>query len=420
LQKLVVRGGARLVGEVRVAGAKNAALPLLASSLLASGRSLFRGLPECGDVEVMMRVLADMGASVTPARDELVVVDTEKVARPTVSHERVRSLRASVLALGPLLARFGRATVSLPGGSELGARPIDQHLQGLAAMGADITLSHGEIVAEARRLRGAAIVFDTVTVTGTENLLMAASLAKGRTTLENAAREPEVEELAHVLNKMGARIQGAGTHVIDVEGVEELAPVEHTLMPDRIEAGTFLAAAALTQGDVLVHGAEPEHLDAVLAQLRASGAEVMVEDGGIRVRGPADFRSVDISTQVFPGFPTDLQAPLMVLMTRAKGLSAVHETIFENRFLHVPELQRMGADIRVEGRRAVVRGPTRLMGTQVLARDLRGAAALVLAGLVAQGTTEVLGLEHLDRGYHRLDSKLKALGADIRRAKGTS
>jgi len=286
-------------------------------------------------------------------------------------------------------------------------------------MGARIELEHGYVSARARRLRGATIVFDLVTVTGTENLMMAAALAKGRTTLENAAREPEVEELARVLNKMGGRVHGAGTPLITIEGVDELQPVEHAIIPDRIEAGTLLVAAAITRGDVLVRDCFPEHLDAVLAKLRASGVEVTAESDGIRVRGKADLKPADISTQPFPGFPTDMQAQFMVLMTRARGQSVLSETIFENRYMHVPELQRMGADIVVEGRTAIVRGPTKLTGATVMATDLRASASLVLAGLIAEGTTEILRIYHLDRGYDRLDKKLRALGADVRRAKGT-
>jgi UDP-N-acetylglucosamine 1-carboxyvinyltransferase len=325
-----------------------------------------------------------------------------------------------VLVLGPLVARTGRARVSLPGGCAIGARPIDQHLKGLEAMGARIELAGGYVNASARRLRGASIVFDMVTVTGTENLMMAGALARGRTTLENAAREPEVEELGRVLNKMGARIRGAGTSLVTIEGVEELTPIEHSVIPDRIEAGTLLVAAAITGGNVLLRDCLPEHLEAVIAKLRAAGAEVAADGDGIRVRGRAEFRPGDVSTQPFPGFPTDMQAQFMVLMTRARGQSVLTETIFENRFMHVPELARMGADIVVEGRTAIVRGPTKLAGATVMATDLRASACLVLAGLIARGRTEILRIYHLDRGYDRLDKKLRALGADVRRAKGSA
>jgi UDP-N-acetylglucosamine 1-carboxyvinyltransferase len=419
VQKIVIRGGARLRGEVRVSGAKNAALPILASSLLAQGRSIYRNVPALGDVRTMGRLLGKLGAEIDDKPAGTMVVDATKITELEAPYELVKTMRASVLVLGPLCARYGRARVSLPGGCAIGARPIDQHLKGLAAMGARIELEHGYVSARARRLRGATIVFDLVTVTGTENLMMAAALAKGRTTLENAAREPEVEELARVLNKMGARIHGAGTPLITVEGVDELQPVEHSIIPDRIEAGTLLVAAAITRGDVLVRDCLPEHLEAVLAKLRASGVEVTADGDGIRVRGKGELTPADISTQPFPGFPTDMQAQFMVLMTRARGQSVLSETIFENRYMHVPELQRMGADIVVEGRTAIVRGPTKLTGATVMATDLRASASLVLAGLIAEGTTEILRIYHLDRGYDRLDKKLRALGADVRRAKGT-
>jgi UDP-N-acetylglucosamine 1-carboxyvinyltransferase len=419
VQKIVIRGGARLRGEVRVSGAKNAALPILASSLLAQGRSIYRNVPALGDVRTMGRLLGKLGADIEDKPAGTMVVDATKITELEAPYELVKTMRASVLVLGPLCARYGRARVSLPGGCAIGARPIDQHLKGLAAMGARIELEHGYVSARARRLRGATIVFDLVTVTGTENLMMAAALAKGRTTLENAAREPEVEELARVLNKMGARIHGAGTSLITIEGVDELQPVEHSIIPDRIEAGTLLVAAAITRGDVLVRDCLPEHLEAVLAKLRASGVEVTAEGDGIRVRSKGELTPADISTQPFPGFPTDMQAQFMVLMTRARGQSVLSETIFENRYMHVPELQRMGADIVVEGRTAIVRGPSKLTGATVMATDLRASASLVLAGLIAEGTTEILRIYHLDRGYDRLDKKLRALGADVRRAKGT-
>jgi len=418
LQKIVINGGKRLRGEVHVSGSKNAALPILASALLARGRSTFRNVPALGDVRTMGRLLKRLGADVADSGKGVMRIDTTDAAGHEAPYELVKTMRASVLVLGPLVARTGKARVSLPGGCAIGARPIDQHLKGLEAMGARIELARGYVKATAKRLRGASIVFDMVTVTGTENLMMAAALARGRTTLENAAREPEVEELGRVLNKMGARITGAGTSLITIEGVEELTPIEHTVIPDRIEAGTLLVAAAITGGNVLLRDCLPEHLDAVIAKLRAAGAEVAADGDGIRVRGKAEFRPADVSTQPFPGFPTDMQAQFMVLMTRARGQSVLSETIFENRFMHVPELMRMGADIHIEGRTAIVRGPTRLAGATVMATDLRASACLVLAGLIARGKTEVLRIYHLDRGYDRLDKKLRALGADIRRAKG--
>ena len=418
MQNIVIKGGARLTGEVRVSGAKNAALPILASSLLTTGRCIYRNVPALGDVRTMERLLGELGAAVQTKSGGVTVVDTSHVTKVEAPYDLVKTMRASVVVLGPLTARYGRARVSLPGGCAIGARPIDQHLKGLAAMGAKIELSHGYVRTRAKRLHGATIVFDMVTVTGTENLMMAAALADGRTTLENAAREPEVEELARVLNKMGARIKGAGTSLITIEGVDELQPVEHAIIPDRIEAGTLLVAAAITRGNVLVRDCLPEHLDAVIVKLRAAGVEVTAEDGGLRVRAKADLQPTDISTQPFPGFPTDMQAQFMVLMTRARGQSVLTETIFENRFMHVPELQRMGADILVEGRTVIVRGPNKLTGAEVMATDLRASASLVLAGLIASGQTKIRRIYHLDRGYDRLDTKLRALGADLRRTKG--
>ena len=416
MDKIVIKGGRRLRGEVRVSGAKNAALPILASSLLTTGRSVYRNVPALGDVETMKKLLGQMGAQVEGKA--VTVVDTSRLTKLEAPYELVKTMRASAMVLGPLVARHGRARVSLPGGCAIGARPIDQHLKGLAALGARVELAHGMVTARARRLRGATVVFDMATVTGTENLMMAATLARGRTTLENAACEPEVEELARVLNKMGARISGAGTPLINIEGVDELQPVDHAVIPDRIEAGTLMVAAALTRGNVLVRDCLPEHLAAVIGKLTASGAEVTTEPGGVRVRGKAEVMATDIVTRPYPGFPTDMQAQFMVLMSRATGQSVLTENIFENRFQHIPELARMGADIVIEGRTAIVRGPTALKGATVMATDLRASACLVLAGLVAEGTTEVLRVYHLDRGYERLDRKLRALGADVRRARG--
>ena len=419
MDKIVINGGRRLKGDVRVSGAKNAALPILASAILARGTSVFRNVPKLMDVRTMAKLLRMLGADVRDADKSgyALSVATDEIKRFEAPYELVKTMRASVLVLGPLVARHGEAIVSLPGGCAIGARPIDQHLKGLEAMGAKITLTHGSVIARAKRLRGAAIVCDVPTVTGTENLMMAASLAKGRSTIENAAREPEVEELARVLNKMGARIQGAGTSVISVEGVDELQPIEHAIVADRIEAGTFMVAAALTRGDVLLRDCLPEHLDAVIAKLRSAGAEIVAEDGGLRVRGRADIQAVDITTQPYPGFPTDMQAQFMTLATRARGQSVITETIFENRYMHVSELARMGADIHVDGRTAVIRGVKKLTGAKVMASDLRASAALILAGLVADGTTEVLRVYHLDRGYEHIEKKLQKLGADVKRAK---
>ncbi|MFN0248141.1 MAG: UDP-N-acetylglucosamine 1-carboxyvinyltransferase [Kofleriaceae bacterium] len=424
MDKIVVEGGSKLVGEIPISGAKNAALPLLAAALLPTGPSTFKNVPQLADVRTMAKLLRMLGWTVDEAKSAkgspaLTIGPPTGKKKPKLEapYDLVKTMRASVLVLGPLVARYGRARVSLPGGCAIGARPIDQHLKGLQALGAKVTLDHGYVDVEAKRLRGATIVLDMPTVTGCENLLMAAALAKGRTVIENAAREPEVEELATVLNKMGAKIKGAGSPMITIEGVDELLPIEHAIMPDRIEAGTFAVAAAMTKGDVLLEGAIPEHLDAVIAKLRASGVSVAAEAGGIRVKGGGEIHPVDIVTQPHPGFPTDMQAQFMVMACIAKGQSVIKEMIFENRYMHVPELGRMGADIVIDGRTAVVRGGSKLTGATVMATDLRASASLVLAGLVAQGKTEVLRVYHLDRGYEAIEKKLRAVGAKIKRTK---
>ncbi len=427
MDKIVIAGGQRLRGEIQVSGAKNAALPLLASSLLSTGASTWHNVPNLNDVSTMGKLLRRLGCEVSSASDatadgqDTLIIHPYRVEKAgfTAPYELVKTMRASVLVLGPLAARYGRARVSLPGGCAIGARPIDMHLRALEAMGAQISLDHGyvDLSVPHGRLRGSNIVFDVPTVTGTENILMAAALARGRSVIENAAREPEVEELAIVLNKMGARIQGAGTAVIQVEGVEELHPIEHAILPDRIEAGTFLVAAAIAGDDVLVKDCRPEHLDAVMAKLRTSGVRMEIEEGGIRVFGnrDLDIQAVDVTTQPHPGFPTDMQAQFMVLACCAHGQSVIKETIFENRFMHVPELSRMGADIHIDGRVAIIRGRRPLAGATVMATDLRASASLVLAGLVAKGRTEVLRVYHLDRGYERIERKLRAIGAHIER-----
>jgi len=419
MDKIIVTGGNRLSGEISVSGAKNAALPILAASLLAEGRHVFRNVPNLVDVATMIKVLRTLGCEAErfeQRRAHVSEVAVPSTVSPEAPYDLVKTMRASVLVLGPLLARHGRARVSLPGGCAIGARPIDQHLKGLKALGADIRLHGGYVDARAKRLRGATFAFDLITVTGTENLMMAASLADGRTLLENAAREPEVEELARVLNKMGARISGAGTSAISIEGVDALKPAEHEILPDRIEAATLLVAAAITGGDILVTNAVPEHLDAVVQKLRAAGCQI-ISAGGLRCRGPRDIHSVDVTTSAHPGFPTDMQAQLMVLMSVANGTSLISENVFENRFMHVSELRRMGADIRIQGSTAVVRGVKRLSGAPVMATDLRASASLILAGLRAHGRTDVYRVYHLDRGYERLDRKLRSLGANVRRAR---
>jgi UDP-N-acetylglucosamine 1-carboxyvinyltransferase len=419
MDKIVVEGGARLVGKIPISGAKNAALPILAAALLPSGGSTFKNVPELADVRTMAKLLRMLGWDVEAGPHTLSIAPPTGKKKPKLEapYDLVKTMRASVLVLGPLVARYGRARVSMPGGCAIGARPIDQHLKGLEAMGAKVTLTHGYVDVEAKRLKGATIMLDMPTVTGCENIMMAAALAKGRTVIENAAREPEVEELGLVLNKMGAKVQGAGTPIITIEGVDELQPIEHAIIPDRIEAGTFAVGAAMTRGDVLLEGARPEHMEAIVAKLRAMGATVNAEAGGMRVKGSGDIKPIDITTQPHPGFPTDMQAQFMVLACLAKGQSVIKEMIFENRFMHVPELGRMGADITITGRAAVIRGGKPLTGASVMATDLRASASLVLAGLVAQGKTEVLRVYHLDRGYEAIEKKLKAVGAKIKRAK---
>ncbi|HET6613981.1 MAG TPA: UDP-N-acetylglucosamine 1-carboxyvinyltransferase [Kofleriaceae bacterium] len=417
MDQIVIHGGARLCGSVQISGAKNAALPLLASSLLASGTCTYDNVPRLGDVKTLCALLAKLGCEVAVKNEgrRVVVLPPTTGEHTTAPYELVKTMRASVLVLGPLVARFGHARVSLPGGCAIGARPIDQHLKGLEAMGADVELSHGYVEVRCEKLRGARIVLDIPTVTGCENLMMAAALADGQTFIENAAREPEIEELAQALNKMGADIRGAGTPIIEIRGVPELLPIEHAILPDRIEAGTFLVAGAVTGGDVLVCGARADHLDAVLSKLRAAGATITIEAGGIRVCGPERLSPVDITTQPYPGFPTDMQAQLMVVAAIADGQSVIKEAIFENRFMHVSELARMGADIHADGRVAVIRGVPALEGAPVMATDLRASASLVLAGLCARGKTEVRRVYHLDRGYEHIEDKLVGLGARVER-----
>jgi len=412
-------GGKRLAGSVAISGAKNAALPIMTAALLADGEHVFRNVPNLRDVHTMTQLLERLGAQ-AKYEDGRVHVSLSGAIEPTAPYDLVKQMRASVLVLGPLVARCGRAVVSMPGGCAIGARPIDQHLKGLSAMGAKVELHHGyvEVTVPSGRLKGSDISLDFPTHTGTENLMCAAVLAKGRSTLSNCAREPEVEELARVLNKMGGRIEGAGTSVITIEGVESLHPIDHAIIPDRVEAGTFMVAAAATGGDVLVHGVGFEPLEAVIAKLREAGAVVEREGDGIRVVGSRTIRPTDVITLPHPGFPTDMQAQFMMLMCLAKGTSRITETVFENRFMHVSELNRMGAKIQVQGRTATVQGVDRLEGAEVMATDLRASASLVLAGLVAEGTTYVRRVYHLDRGYEHIEQKLAPLGAQIERVPG--
>ncbi|NWF94314.1 MAG: UDP-N-acetylglucosamine 1-carboxyvinyltransferase [Syntrophaceae bacterium] len=416
MDKIVIRGGERLIGEVEVSGSKNATLPIFASSLLAEGTHRFHNVPDLRDVRTIVEVLHNLGVQVSQ-EGRVYRIDATHVSNLEAPYDLVKTMRASILVLGPLVARMRRATVSLPGGCAIGARPINLHLMGLEAMGTKIDLRGGYVEARADRLKGADITFDIPTVTGTENLMMAAALAKGTTRLQNAAMEPEVVELANVLTEMGARINGAGTRLIEIEGVDSLQPVEHTIMPDRIEAGTLMVAAGLTRGNIKILNCPIRHMETVVAKLRESGMEIDPEEDGVRVVGTRRIRSVDVKTQPYPGFPTDMQAQFMVLMSLAKGLSIITETIFENRFIHVSELRRMGANIRIQGNTAIIQGVESLSGAEVMATDLRASASLVLAGLAADGLTKVSRVYHLDRGYEALDRKLAKLGADIKRVK---
>ena len=422
MDKIVVEGGVPLRGALDVSGAKNAALPIIAAALLAEGDHVIRNVPDLADVRTLSRLLGHMGCQVERGATERRTLGLRVPAavRPEAPYELVKTMRASVVVLGPLLARWGEARVSLPGGCAIGARPIDQHLKGLTALGAEIRIEHGYGHARVPRgrLRGAVFTFDGQTVTGTENVMMAAALADGETLLRNCAREPEVKDLADAIVLMCALIEGAGTDEIWIEGVDSLRPIEHSVIPDRIEAGTFLVAGALPGNDVTVRGCVPAHQEALVEKLRAVGATVAPVEGGLRVVGDGRPRPVDVKTAPHPGFPTDMQAQLMVLLCLAEGSSKITETVFENRFMHVQELIRLGADITVDGKVALVKGVPALSGAPVMASDLRASAALVVAGLAAQGTTEVLRVYHLDRGYERLEEKLAPLGARLRRVKG--
>lgn len=416
MDKIIIEGGRALSGSVRISGSKNAALPILVSSLLTDGMSEYENVPQLRDIQSTIDLLMHLGARVS-RRGGRVCIDAGGLDSHEAPYDLVRKMRASILVLGPLLARLKKARVSLPGGCAIGARPINLHLKGLERLGAEIELKHGYVEARAERLIGAEIYFDVATVGGTENLMMAACLAEGRTILRNAAREPEITALADVLIAMGADIQGAGSSKITIKGVSALTPTKASIIPDRIEAGTFMVAAALTGGDIRVENCDPEHLGASINKLRLAGARIEIGDQVIQVRGGDSLNGVDIKTQPFPGFPTDMQAQFMVLMTIAAGQSLISETIFENRFIHVSELRRLGADITVNGNAAMVRGVAKLSGAPVMATDLRASASLVLAGLVAEGTTEISRIYHLDRGYEALEEKFFSLGAAIKRVK---
>jgi UDP-N-acetylglucosamine 1-carboxyvinyltransferase len=422
VDKIIIQGGRHLTGEVAVSGAKNAALPVLISSLLTAEACTYQAIPHLADISTTIKLLSGLGVKVDQQRwlngfDEL-TLRADRVGKFEAPYELVKTMRASFLVLGPLLARFGKARVSTPGGCAIGARPIDLHLKGFEALGATIAQTHGYIEATAPQLSGAKIYLDLPSVGATENLMMAATLAEGTTIIENAAKEPEINDLADALNKMGAGVKGAGSDIIQIDGVNALHGTTHRIIPDRIEAGSFVIAAALTGGDVWVRGARADHLEAFLIKLKEAGVVLAADEKGIRVQRNGKIKSVDVKTLPYPGFPTDLQAQMMVLMAVADGVSVITETIFENRFMHAQELDRMGAQIKLESNRAVVRGVAELSGAPVMASDLRASVALILAGLVANGTTEVARVYHLDRGYEQIERKLSMLGGQIVRVRG--
>ena len=415
MDKIMINGGKPLHGNVQISGAKNAALPVLASSLLTAGTNTFHNIPDLMDIKTIKILLTSMGAEMEGGKTVRIRVD--KINNPVASYDLVKTMRASILVLGPLVARAGVARVSLPGGCAIGARPVNLHLKALEDMGAHVELKNGYIEAKAKKLKGAEIYFDLPTVTGTENIMMAATLAQGTTVLNNAAREPEVVNLADVLKGMGAKITGAGSDVITIEGVSSLKPTEASIIPDRIEAGTFMIAAGMTRGEINVLGCNPHHLEALINKLRDTGMKISPIKNGLTVSSGKKINSVDVTTLPYPGFPTDLQAQIMAYMAVGSGLSVITETVFENRFMHVSELLRMGADIVIQGANAVVRGVPKLRGAQTMATDLRASASLVLAALVAEGTTEISRVYHIDRGYETIEKKFSALGADIKRVK---
>ncbi len=421
MDKIVIKGGNRLTGSVKVSGAKNSSLPILAATLLAPGVSIIKNVPNLRDIATMLKILSSLGARIKRNDNGEVAVDTSEVNNHVAPYELVSTMRASICVLGPLLARFGKADVSHPGGCVIGLRPIDLHIKGLRKLGARITIDRGYVLAKAEELRGTNIFLGGpfgYTVLGTANVMMAATLAKGVTTIENAACEPEIVDLAEFLNKMGARIRGAGTHMVRIEGVRELKPAEHRIIPDRIEAGTYMIAGAITGDSVLVEGAIFEHTQALVDKLEEAGVGISKENSDIRIRAAEKLRTVDITTMPYPGFPSDMQAQMMTLMLAADGISVITERIYPDRFMHVSELLRMGANIIREGARVIVKGGTALSGAPLMASDLRASAALVLAGLIADGETEISRVYHLDRGYERIDEKLSALGADINRIRG--
>ncbi len=415
MDRIVIKGGIPLHGNVQISGAKNAALPVLSSALLTKGTHTFHNIPDLVDIKTIKKLLCSMGAEIEG--EDTVKICVDKIMNQTASYDLVKTMRASILVLGPLVARTGVARVSLPGGCAIGARPVNLHIKALEDMGAHVEIKNGYIEAKAKKLKGADIYFDLTTVTGTENIMMAATLAHGTTVLNNAAREPEVINLADVLKKMGAKISGAGTDVITIEGVTSLKPAEASIIPDRIEAGTFMIAAGMTHGEINVSGCNPNHLEALINKLRDTGMKIAPMKNGLKVSSGKKINSVDVKTIPYPGFPTDLQAQMMAYMSIGNGLSVISETVFENRFMHVSELLRMGADIVIQGGNAVVRGVPKLRGAQTMATDLRASASLVLAGIAAEGTTEISRVYHIDRGYESIEKKFSALGADIKRIK---
>jgi UDP-N-acetylglucosamine 1-carboxyvinyltransferase len=416
VDKIIIVGGEKLSGDVHISGAKNASLPIMVSALLAPGWSTFLNVPNLVDIKTIKKLLRNLGAKIEG--EGTVRINTENISNCEAPYDLVKTMRASVLVLGPLVARIGVARVSLPGGCAIGARPVNLHIKALQDLGAEVELKDGYVEAKARRLKGATIYFDIPTVTGTENIMMAACLADGTTLLKNAAREPEVVNLADILNGMGAKITGAGTDIIRIDGVEQMHPVEAAIIPDRIEAGTFMIAVGMTGGDVRIMGCEPIHVEALTRKLRDAGMEITPFDGGIRATAKKKVKSVDIKTLPYPGFPTDLQAQMMALMSVSNGLSVITETVFENRFMHVSELMRMGADILIHGNSAMVKGVPKLKGAPVMATDLRASASLILAGLAAEGKTELSRVYHIDRGYQEIEKKFSAIGANIKRVSG--
>jgi len=415
VDQIIVKGGISLQGSIEISGAKNSALPIIAASILTKEKCFLENVPKLIDVKTIFKLLEVLGAKIADNNKGKFTIDPSEINNIEAPYDLVKTMRASVLVLGPLVARLGRARVSLPGGCAIGARPIDLHLKGLEALGSKIKIEHGYVNISAPKLKGAHIYLDLPTVTGTENILMAASMAEGQTVIENAACEPEVEGLANLLNSMGAKITGAGTDTIKIQGVKSLHSFKHSIIPDRIETGTFMIAAAITGGEVLIKNCIPKHVLSLILKLKDTGADVVEGDSWIKVRRNKEIKAVDVKTAPYPGFPTDMQAQIMSLLSIANGISVISETVFENRFMHIAELKRMGADISIEGNSAIIKGVKKLTGAPLMATDLRASACLILAGLVAEGTTTISRIYHIDRGYERIENKLKSLGANIER-----